>query len=75
MKNYDYRNIGTLAVHSGTLTDSTFLLTPGGKIRFVQNDVRMINNVLYTKISNGKIIQQVVNAQASLVQFQDSSSH
>jgi hypothetical protein len=67
---YDYRNIGTLAVHSGTLTDSTFLLTPGGKVRFMQNDVRVINNALYTKIANGKIIQQVVNAQPSLVQFQ-----
>lgn len=30
----------------------------------------MINNVLYNKICAGKIIQQVVNAQASLVQFQ-----
>ena len=67
---YDYRNIGTPAVHSGTLTSSTFLLTSGGKIRFVQNDVRMINNVLYNKILNGKIVQQVVNAQPSLVQFQ-----
>jgi hypothetical protein len=67
---YDYRNIGTPTAHSGTLTGSTFLLTSGGKIRFVQNDVRMINNVLYNKILNGKIIQQVVNAQPSLVQFQ-----
>jgi hypothetical protein len=67
---YDYRNIGTRAAHSGTLTGSTFLLTPGGLARFAQNDVRMINNRLYDKIHNGKIIQQVVNAQPSLDQFQ-----
>ncbi len=67
---YDYRNIGTPAKHGGTLTGSTFLLTPGGKKRFAQNDVRLINNVLYDKIRKGKIIQQVVNEQPSLVQFQ-----
>ncbi len=67
---YDYRNIGIPTMHSGTLTGSTFLLTSGGKIRFIQNDVRMISNVLYNKILNEKIIQQVVNAQSSLVQFQ-----
>ncbi|WP_126601573.1 hypothetical protein [Dictyobacter aurantiacus] len=67
---YDYRNIGTPAHHSGTLTGSTFLLTPGGQFRFVHNDVRMINNTLYNKIQAGKIIQQVVNAQPTLVHFQ-----
>jgi hypothetical protein len=67
---YDFRNIGTPANHGGTLTGATFLLTPGGKIRFTHNDVRAINNVLYDKIRNGKIVQQVVNAQPSLVQFQ-----
>ncbi|WP_338248095.1 hypothetical protein [Dictyobacter halimunensis] len=67
---YDYRNIGTPTRHSGTLTGSTFLLTPGGQFRFVHNDVRMINNTLYNKIQAGKIIQQVVNAQSTLVHFQ-----
>ena len=66
---YDYRNIGAPTHHSGTLTGATFLLTPGGQIRFVHNDVRMINNALYNKIQAGKIIQQVVNAQPSLVRF------
>ncbi|GHO82370.1 hypothetical protein KSZ_03760 [Dictyobacter formicarum] len=66
---YDYRNIGTPTHHSGTLTGATFLLTSGGQVRFIHNDVRMINNVLYDKIHTGKIIQQVVNAQPSLVQF------
>jgi hypothetical protein len=67
---YDYRAIGTPAHHSGTLTGSTFLLTPGGQVRFVQNDVRAINNVLYDTIRTAQIIQQVVNAQPTLVQFQ-----
>ncbi|BCL79652.1 hypothetical protein ccbrp13_21170 [Ktedonobacteria bacterium brp13] len=67
---YDYRNIGTPTHHSGTLTGATFLLTPGGQIRFSHYDVRAINNVLYDTILNGKIIQQVVNAQPSLVQFE-----
>jgi hypothetical protein len=67
---YDYRAIGTLAHHSGTLTSAFFLFTPGGQTRFAQNDVRVINNVLYEKIAQGKIIHQVVNAQAALVQLQ-----
>ena len=68
---YDYRSIGTPTNHSGTLTGATFLLTPGGKNRFLWNDVRMINNVLYDKIQTDKIIQQVVpQVQPSLVQFQ-----
>jgi hypothetical protein len=67
---YDYRNIGTPAQHGGTLTAATFLLTPGGLVRFERFDVRVINNVLYDKISTGKIIQQVVNATPSLVRFQ-----
>ncbi|GHO47642.1 hypothetical protein [Ktedonospora formicarum] len=33
----------------------------------------MINNVLYEKIRAGKIIQQVVNAHSTLVQFQTAS--
>jgi hypothetical protein len=67
---YDYRDIGTPAQHSGTLTAATFLLTRGGLARFTNNDVRVINNVLYDRISTDKIIQQVVNAAPSLVQFQ-----
>src|SRR5450631_3736207 len=67
---YDYRNIGPIALHGGTLTASTFLLTPGGLIRFAHNDIRVINNVLYDTICHGKIIQQVENAQPTLVQFQ-----
>ncbi|GCE15045.1 hypothetical protein [Tengunoibacter tsumagoiensis] len=68
---YDYRNSGTPTNHSGTLTSSTFLLTSGGKTRFVNNDVRMINNVLYNKIQTSQIIQQVVpKAQPALLKFQ-----
>jgi hypothetical protein len=67
---YDYRNIGPIATHGGTLTAATFLLTPGGLIRFAHNDIRVINNVLYDTICHGKIIQQVENAQPTLVQFQ-----
>jgi hypothetical protein len=67
---YDYRNIGPIALHGGTLTAATFLLTPGGLIRFAHNDIRVINNVLYDTICHGKIIQQVENAHPTLVQFQ-----
>ncbi len=47
-----------------------FLPTPGGQVRFARNDVRVINNVLYEKVANEKMIQQVVNAQATLIQLQ-----
>jgi hypothetical protein len=67
---YDYRAIGTQAHHSGTLTSSVFLLTPGGKSRFPLHDIRAVNNVLFTQIQTNQIIQQVVNAQAMLVRFQ-----
>lgn len=66
----DYRTIGTIARHGGTLTAATFLLTPGGQARFAHHDVRVINNLLYEKVRTEKMIQQVVNAQASLVQLQ-----
>lgn len=66
----DFRNIGTAAHHSGTLTAATFLLTQGGQARFVHNDVRVINNGLYNKVLSTRLIQQVVNAQAHLVKFQ-----
>jgi hypothetical protein len=42
----------------------------GGQVRFANNDVRVINNVLYEKIASEKLIHQVVNAQATLVQLQ-----
>jgi hypothetical protein len=66
----DYRNIGTPSNHSGTFTAATFLLTAGGQVRFVHNDVREINNVLYNTISSEQMIQQVVNPQPALIHFQ-----
>lgn len=66
----DYRDIGTLTHHGGTLTAARFLLTPGGQVRFVNNDVRMINNVLFTTIRKTQLIQQVIDPQPALVQFQ-----
>jgi hypothetical protein len=65
---YDYRDIGTRAQHGGTLTGAVFLLTPGGQARFNQNDIRVINNTLYDQVSADRIIQQVVNMQASFDQ-------
>ena len=67
---YDYRNIGTPAAHSGTLTGSVFLLTPGGQQRFAQNDKRAISTTFYNQIHDEMIIQQVVNGQPTLTQFQ-----
>jgi hypothetical protein len=67
----DYRNIGTPQQHGGTLISSAFLLTAGGLIRFLRNDKRVINNVLYDQLSANHTIQQVVSTQApALAQFQ-----
>ena len=66
----DYRNIGTPTNHSGTFTAATILLTTGGQVRFVHNDVREINNVLYDTVSSEQVVQQVVNPQSALIHFQ-----
>jgi hypothetical protein len=67
----DYRNMGTPQQHGGTLTSSTFLLTPGGLIRFLHNDKRAINNAFYNQLKADQMTQQVVSTQApALVQVQ-----
>ena len=66
----DYRNVGTQAQHGGTFTAAVFLLTPNARVRFFQNDVRAINNALLDRVQQQQLIQEVVNAQPSLVQFQ-----
>ncbi len=66
----DYRNAGSLAQHAGTFTAAVFLLTSNARVRFFQNDVRVINNVLFDRVQQQQLIQEVVNAQPRLVQFQ-----
>ncbi len=66
----DYRNAGSLGQHGGTFTSAVFLLTPNATTRFFQNDVRVINNVLFDRVQQQQLIQEVVNAQPHLVQFQ-----
>jgi hypothetical protein len=66
----DYRNAGTQAQHGGTFTVAVFLMTPNARARFFQNDVRAINDVLFDRVKQQHLIQQVVNAEARLVQFQ-----
>ncbi len=66
----DYRNAGTQAQHGGTFTASVFLLTPNARVRFFQNDVRAINNALFDRVQQQQLMQEVVNAQPRLVQFQ-----
>jgi hypothetical protein len=66
----DYRNAGTQAQHSGTFTAAVFLLTPNARARFFQNDVRAINNALFDQVQQQHLIQEVVNAEGRLVQFQ-----
>ena len=66
----DYRNAGTRAQHGGTFTAAVFLLTPNARTRFFQNDVRAINNVLFDRVQQQQLIQEVVNAEPRLVQFQ-----
>lgn len=66
----DYRDVGSRMQHAGTLTASTFLLTPGGRDRFFQNDVRVINNVFFDHIESVQLVQTAVNEVPSLVSFQ-----
>jgi hypothetical protein len=66
----DYRDAGSLAQHGGTFTAAVFLLTPNATTRFFQNDVRVINNGLFDRVQQQQLIQEVVNAQPNLVQFQ-----
>jgi len=66
----DYRNVGARAQHSGTFTAAVFLLTPSARARFFTNDVRAFNNVLFDRVQQQQLIQQVVNAQPRLVRFQ-----
>ena len=66
----DFRNVGTRGQHGGTFTASMFILSPGGKTRFSQNDVRVINNTLFDHVQNVQLIQAAVNATPSLVQLQ-----
>jgi hypothetical protein len=66
----DYRNAGTQAQHGGTFTAAVFLLTPNTRVRFFQNDVRVINNVLFDRVQQQHLIQEVVNADGRLLQFQ-----
>lgn len=66
----DYRNVGTQAQHGGTFTASVFLLTPNARVRFFQNDVRVMNNVLFDRVQQKQLIQEVVNADGRLLQFQ-----
>ena len=66
----DYRNAGTQAQHGGTFTAAVFLLTPNARVRFFQNDVRTMNNTLFDRVQQQQLIQEVVNAQPRLIQFQ-----
>jgi hypothetical protein len=66
----DFRNVGTRALHGGTLTAATFILSPGGKTRFAQNDVRVINNTLFDHVQNVQLVQAAVNAVPRLTGFQ-----
>jgi hypothetical protein len=66
----DCRNVGTRAQHGGTFTASVFILSPGGKTRFFQNDIRVIDNTLFDRVQSVQLVQAAVNATPSLVQFQ-----
>jgi len=65
----DYRSVGTRAHHGGTFTAATFVLTANAKARFAQNDVRLINNALFDRVQQERLIQSVVNAHPQLMQF------
>jgi len=65
----DYRSVGTREHHAGTFTAATFILTPAAKQRFEQNDVRMINNVLFDLVATTKLVRVVMNPQPQVVKF------
>lgn len=65
----DFRNVGTRIQHGGTMTAATFILTAGGEGRFLQNDIRVINNVLFDKVTTNQIIQAAVDPVPSLTTF------
>jgi hypothetical protein len=66
----DWRSVGTRAQHGGTLTAAVFVLTPNASVRFLESDVRVVNNVLFDRVQQQQLLQEVVNAQPRLVQFQ-----
>ncbi len=65
----DYRSIGTREHHAGTFTAAMFILTPAARLRFEQNDVRMINNVLFDLVATTKLIRVVLNPEPQVVKF------
>jgi hypothetical protein len=65
----DHRNVGTRAVHGGTFTAAVFVLTQAARARFAQNDVRMANNVLFDRVQQRQLIQEVANVQPQVVKF------
>jgi hypothetical protein len=66
----DFRNAGTAAQPAGTFTAATFLLTPAARQRFNQNDVRVASPALFNSVQQRQLIQEVINGQPALVQFQ-----
>jgi hypothetical protein len=66
----DYRNVGTRAAHGGTFTAAFFILSAGGRQRFQNNDVRVVDNTLFDHVKSVQLIQSAVNATPTLVQFQ-----
>lgn len=65
----DFRSVGTRQQHGGTFTTSLFILTPNAKTRFAQNDVRVINNILFDTVQQEKRIQSVINPQPQVIKF------
>ncbi len=65
-----FYSTGTRAQHAGSFTASFFLLSPGGRQRFLRNDVRVANNVLFDRVAKEHLVQLVIAATPRLVQFQ-----
>ncbi len=65
----DYRSVGTRNNHGGTFTAATFLLTPAAQQRFLQNDVRAFNNVLFDQVQQTRLVRLVIDPLPRLVAF------
>ncbi|GAC1350643.1 MAG: hypothetical protein NVSMB27_35080 [Ktedonobacteraceae bacterium] len=65
----DYRSVGNRTKHAGTFTAATFILTPAARQRFMHNDVRMANNILFDTVASTRLVRVVIDPQPQLVNF------
>jgi hypothetical protein len=68
---FDFRDIGSRALHGGSLTGAFFILSSNAKARFLHNDIRVINNTLFDRLLKQKEEQRPRNIEAHLMTLQE----